>query len=183
MRFPILLSYLVAFTISGAALGACLLDDYSIPAEYARSVAVVKARVISERSVPDPEAPEFIGGTIYKVRVEESFRGALHGMIEIFSENSSGRFPMENRESYLLFLYRDERRLSADPCGNSGLVSQRTNALATVRELSKAVHTDQKPNKALEPTAVGAFTLMSADNITSTSSATPLSTAVAQLGR
>jgi hypothetical protein len=39
------------------------------------------------------------------------------------------------------------------------------------------------PNNALEPTAVGAFTLMSTDNITSPSSATPLSAAVAQLGR
>jgi hypothetical protein len=38
-------------------------------------------------------------------------------------------------------------------------------------------------NKALEPTAVGAFTLIIADNITSPSSATLHSTAVAQLGR
>jgi hypothetical protein len=43
--------------------------------------------------------------------------------------------------------------------------------------------TDLPPNNALEPTAVGAFTLMSTDNITSPSSATPPSTAVAQLGR
>jgi hypothetical protein len=38
-------------------------------------------------------------------------------------------------------------------------------------------------NKALEPTAVKPFILMSTDNITSPSSATPHSTAVAQLGR
>jgi hypothetical protein len=40
-----------------------------------------------------------------------------------------------------------------------------------------------QPNKSLEPTAVGAFTFMIVDNITSPSSAMPLSTAVAQLGR
>jgi hypothetical protein len=40
-----------------------------------------------------------------------------------------------------------------------------------------------RPNNALEPTAIGAFTLMSTDNITSPTSATPRSTAVAQLGR
>jgi hypothetical protein len=167
MRFSILLSYLVAFTISDAAFGACLEDDYSVAAEYARSVAVVQARVISERNVPDPGAPKFIGGTIYKVRVEESFHGALHGTVEVFSENSSGRFPMEKRKSYLLFLYREEGRLSADPCGNSGFVSQKTNDLAKVRALSKAAHTDQKP-KSLQPTraarsvhreAVGCFIL------------------------
>jgi hypothetical protein len=39
------------------------------------------------------------------------------------------------------------------------------------------------PNKALEPTRVGAFTLMITDNITSPSSATQPSTAVAQPGR
>ena len=39
------------------------------------------------------------------------------------------------------------------------------------------------PNKALEPTAVGAFTLMSTDNITSPTLVTPRFTAVAQLGR
>jgi hypothetical protein len=39
------------------------------------------------------------------------------------------------------------------------------------------------PNNALEPTAVGAFTFMITDNITSPGSAMPHSTAVAQLGR
>ena len=39
------------------------------------------------------------------------------------------------------------------------------------------------PNKTLEPTADLPFTLMSTDNITSPSSTTPLSPAVAQLGR
>jgi hypothetical protein len=38
-------------------------------------------------------------------------------------------------------------------------------------------------NNALEPTAVGAFIMTITDNITSPTSATPLSTAVAQLGR
>ena len=41
----------------------------------------------------------------------------------------------------------------------------------------------QRPNNTLEPTAVGAFTLMITDNITSQTSAMPRSTAVAQLGR
>src|SRR5580765_6404479 len=42
---------------------------------------------------------------------------------------------------------------------------------------------DLPPNKALEPSAVGAFTLMITDNITSPSSFTLRSAAVAQLGR
>jgi uncharacterized protein YceK len=43
--------------------------------------------------------------------------------------------------------------------------------------------TTRQPNKALEPTAVGAFTFMTTDNITSLPSVTPLAAAVAQLGR
>jgi hypothetical protein len=39
------------------------------------------------------------------------------------------------------------------------------------------------PNNALEPTADGAFTLMSTDNITSPTPVTSSSAAVAQLGR
>ena len=141
MRFTILLSF---FVLSYAALGACLHDDYSVEAEFPRSVAVVKALVVSERNVPDPEASEFLGGTIYKVKIQESFRGALQGTVEVFSENSTGRFPMERRRSYLLFLYRDETRLSADPCGNSGLVSEKKDALAKVRPLRKQERANQK---------------------------------------
>ena len=146
MRFSILLNCLLAFALSHAAFGVCLLDDYSVKAEFVRSVAVVKAQIISERTVPDPDAPEFIGGTIYKVKIQESFRGALQGTVEVFSENSSGRFPMQIKRSYLLFLYQDEGRLSADPCGNSGLASVKKDVLATVRALRKEERAIQKPN-------------------------------------
>ena len=121
--------------------------DYSVKAEFPRSVAVVKVLVVSERSEPDPDAPEFVGGTIYKVKIQESFRGTLQGAVEIFSENSSGRFPMDSGRSYLLFLYRDGERLSADPCGNSGLASEKKDVLATVRALRKEMPKNQKPNK------------------------------------
>jgi hypothetical protein len=45
------------------------------------------------------------------------------------------------------------------------------------------MESDISANNALEPTAVGAFTMTITDNITSPSSATPHSPAVAQLGR
>jgi hypothetical protein len=46
-----------------------------------------------------------------------------------------------------------------------------------------ASNKSSEPNKALEPTAVKPFFMTITDNITSPSSATPRSTAVAQLGR
>jgi len=44
-------------------------------------------------------------------------------------------------------------------------------------------HAKSRPNKALEPTAVGAFIMTITDNVTSPSSPTLPSAAVAQLGR
>jgi len=122
-------------------------DDYSVRAEFRRSVAVVKVLVVAKRNVPDPDDPEFLGGTIYKVKIQESFRGALEGTVAVFSENSSGRFPMDRGRSYLLFLYQDGVRVSADPCGNSGLVSEKKDVLTTIRALRKQERADQKPNR------------------------------------
>jgi len=141
MCFSIVLFYLLLFTITGAVFGACLLDDYSVTAEYARSEAVVQAHLISQHNVPDKENLKLIGGTIYQVKIEQSFLGTLNGTIKVFSENSSGRFPIRKGKSYLLFLYREAGLLSVDPCGNSGVVSQKTSVLAQVRMLSK---TDRK---------------------------------------
>lgn len=135
MRVVVLSCYLIAYAMSNAALAGCLSDDYSVKAEYSRSLAVVRAKVLSQRTVPDGPNPDFMGGTVYTVRIQESFCGTLSGTVEVFSENSSGRFPMGNGKSYLLFLYREDARLSADNCGNSGLASQKKSVLAALRAL------------------------------------------------
>ena len=137
MRHAVLLRCIIGCFASAAASAVCLLDDYSVKAEYARSTAVVIAKVVSERVVPDGPAPDAIGGTMYGVAIQESFHGTLRGKVEIFSENSSGRFPMLKGKSYLLFLSQEDGRLSADNCGNSGLASQKKQAVAEVRALHK----------------------------------------------
>ena len=157
MRIGILFGYLIAFSLANTALGACLLDDYSVGAEYGKSVAVVTATVLSERVIPDKSEPEFIAGTIYTLRIQESFRGTLTNIAEVYSENTTGRFPMVKGRTYLLFLYRDEGLLSADPCGNSGLTSQKKDVLKTVHALRRASVRDQKPNKSLQATRDGGF--------------------------
>ena len=144
MRIRICSIYLMAFSLANAVLGACLLDDYSVSAEYARSVAVVEATVASIRTVRDQAEPEFISGTIYALRIHASFRGPLTNTVDVFSENTSGRFPIEKGKRYLLFLHQDGNQLSADNCGNSGLVSQKKSVLETVRALRKANATDKK---------------------------------------
>jgi|SRR5664280_801773 len=133
MRFGVVSGYVVACVMTNATFAVCLLDDYSLKAEYARSVAVVRATVVSERAVPDAAFPDSVGGVVYTVKVQESFRGTLHGTVEVFSENSSGRFPMTKGGAYVLFLYRASGRLSVDNCGNSGLASEKKSVLSALR--------------------------------------------------
>lgn len=148
MQIVILLSWLIVIAAPIELVGACLQDDYSVKAEYARSEAVVTARVVSKREIPDPEDSSFIGRTFYTVKIEGAYRGKLHGFQDIVSENNSGRFPLKDQKSYILFLYRQEGVLSADPCGNSGLVSDRMNVFAEVRALSEK---DRTTHRALKP--------------------------------
>jgi hypothetical protein len=151
MRVVVLLAFLATFVISSAALGVCLLNDYSVEAEYARSVAVVVAEVVSQRNAADAEDDKSYGGVSYKLKIKESFRGSRLGTVDVFSENSSGRFPMETGKAYILFLYEEQGRLSADNCGNSGLVSQKQDVMATLHNITKPSNGGRKPNSALSP--------------------------------
>ncbi len=90
----------------------------------------------------------FIQGTFYMVRVEELLKGSRFGDVEIYDENSSGRFPLEVGGTYLLFAYEGAfeglqgLRLAINNCGNSGTLSQTRNELKMVRELKKAQQKD-----------------------------------------
>jgi hypothetical protein len=68
----------------------------------------------------------------------ESLRrsGKLGNEAEIFSENSSGRFPMTVGAKYLLLIYAAQGRMHVDYCGNSGLVSERGPELQQVERLA-----------------------------------------------
>lgn len=137
---------LVAFAVP-RTLAACLLKDYSVSAEFSRSELVVTGTVISERTVSGTDMPDFIGGTYYVVKVRESFRGPARNRVEIFSENSSGRFPLQKGTLHILFLYSQDGSLSADNCGNSGRVNEKSEVLDAVRRLAiqKVSATATKP--------------------------------------
>jgi|ERR1700733_2514520 hypothetical protein len=141
---PILSIFLSLFCL-GAANGACLLTDYSLNAEFRRSDAVLVGSVLSERNVPGDDKADTPGGTVYVVKVSEPLRGSLGKTVEIFSENSSGRFPMKIGTSYLLFLYRRQGALSADYCGNSGPVAEKADALHKARALARHGPSQQRP--------------------------------------
>ena len=146
----------LALAAPHGAHAACLLGDYSLNIEYARASAVVIAEAVAERTVPDPEDPEGFAATLYTAKIDESFRGTLRGVIELYSENSSGRFPMDIGKKYILFIYAHEGLLSADNCGNSDPTDERTSVVAAVREMSKVNQRTQKPNQPVHATPDGA---------------------------
>jgi hypothetical protein len=90
--------------------------------------------VVSERHEP-PTKNWDQEGTTYAVRVYERLRGQLPGTVQLFSENSSGRFPMEVGTKYLLFVYSDRGRTMVDNCGNSEVYSVSSPKLQDVRRL------------------------------------------------
>src|SRR4249919_3519214 len=115
----IFIATLIASAFPGSTFAACFLGDYSMPAEYQRSEAVISGVVTDAHLVRDKQDPGSFSGIVYTVEISRSFRGSLHAKVNIYSENSSGRFPMELGTEYVLFLSRQGRTLVADNCGNS----------------------------------------------------------------
>ncbi len=136
---------LFALLVPGYARPACLDADYSLATEFSRASAVVIAEAQAERIVPDdPDDSPGFAATIYSVEIDESFRGPLRGNVELYSENSSGRFPMDVGKKYILFMYNNGGTWSADDCGNSGLVVDSQEVIQAVRKMSSSKA--QKPN-------------------------------------
>jgi hypothetical protein len=114
-------------------LAVCVFSDYSVQGEFERNFAVVIGTVLSDRATP--ESKDLYEGVTYTVKIEEAFRGHVPATVELFSENSSGRFPMTKRKKYVLFLYQVGDRFAADNCGNSGPVAERQDVLNDVRQI------------------------------------------------
>jgi hypothetical protein len=115
----------------------CVNGHISISSEYRTSKAVGIGTVMSEKTVPETPDGFFLDGTAYQVRVDEIFRGDLPATVNIFSENTSGRFPMNVGSKYLMFVYAAHGRLLIDYCGNSGLLSKSSQVLQQVEKLAQ----------------------------------------------
>lgn len=118
--------------------------------EFFRNEYVFIGKVISEEKVH--KANDFFDGIYYKIQILETFRGSPKKAITVFSENSSGRFPMEVGQSYLVFTSIEPQEYVKDTyaisnCGNSGKISEKQAALKVIKKLSKS------PNKSFR--AVG----------------------------
>jgi hypothetical protein len=121
-----------------SAAAVCFPADTTVVGEYERSDAVVRATVVAVQAEVDPAEPGFTAGHAYTLRVDESFRDKdVWGLVPVYDENDSGRFPLEPGLEYVLFLVQGPKGYVVDACGNSALASERTALLPDLRALAK----------------------------------------------
>ena len=122
------------------AVAACFDEDHSVPTEYRASAAVLSGVVVSAQMLPstDDDAPGAFDGIYYKIQVIHSYRGPFRSTVTIYSENSSGRFPMDVGSNYIVFLDKRGNHLAADNCGNSGLLEENQKVVTVVERLQRS---------------------------------------------
>ena len=123
-----------------AVSGACTLPIPTVTCEFLNSDAVFLGTVVSVKIAPARD--DEYQGWLYDLTVRQSFRGPHTKTIRVFTENSSGRLPLDLGKQYLIFAYEYNGRLEITNCGNSSLISAAGPAL---RELQKL----QIPNDAV----------------------------------
>jgi len=124
-----LISVLVFSTL---AAGVCVNGHPSVKDEYSSAEYVLTAVVATADAVPQSKDGQDLSGTDYKLRSLHVLKGYPPETFTVFSENSSGRFPMDVKKRYLVFVYHQGGRLRIDNCGNSGLLDASGNAFAKV---------------------------------------------------
>jgi hypothetical protein len=132
MKIEVTMTFLSFLLVSNIASAVCLKGNPSVAEEYADSQSVFIGKVIEKKDIP--ESGKYYDGQEYTVEVQEIFKGNSTGTVVIFSENSSGRFPMSVGETYILFVYYELGRFQVSNCGNSGLVSEKQNVIQAVRQ-------------------------------------------------
>jgi hypothetical protein len=133
--FERLIVFLLLICCSPHGYAACE-EHLSVESEFKQSEYVVVATVKSFRYVRDPEDIEGYAATIYSVAINRVFRGKPRANIEIYSVNTTSRFPMEIGKKYLLFISKTRDGKEVNSCGNSELLAMRKSELSKVISLA-----------------------------------------------
>lgn len=136
-RFSVFHLLLVALLAALPDLGFAYCTDNrhpSVDEEILRSEAVFIGEVMKETPLlEDTSDPEGLTATTYQVHVLKRLSGNITDSVEIRSENTSSRFPMELLKPYLLFLQRNDQIYFIDNCGNSGLLSRSKKVIKAIK--------------------------------------------------
>lgn len=130
------LATLAALSAVPLAEAVCPKPAPRVCAEFFDADAVFIGRVLDARTEP-PRGNTHEGWT-YRVRVSRRWRGAGRSDAMVFTENSSGRLPLEVGREYLLFASVTDGRLEITHCGNSGPVGDRADRIEELERLRGA---------------------------------------------
>jgi hypothetical protein len=132
-----------AALLVGAASAVAYCDGHpTVKQEFKTSALVFVGKVTSARDVT-VQSQSITGGTFYSVEVVEVLKGGPPHTLELYSENSSGRFPMDAGVRYLIFADYGTfegirgQQLAVSNCGNSAPLPKGEKTLETVRRLKK----------------------------------------------
>jgi hypothetical protein len=123
---------------SATCLAQCQSDRISLNKELHEAGTTMVATV--EAAVPVPDSSFHLDGINYIVRVDRVIKGRLidRDVVDIFSENSPAKFPMQTGKQYLLFVHRNYNDYEVDNCGNSGLLeASNIDSVAKLRDYAK----------------------------------------------
>ncbi|WP_420479746.1 hypothetical protein [Brevundimonas sp. FT23028] len=110
----------LALALSVGPVSASCPDGWpDTPTEFARADRVVVGWVSEARTIIDPDDFDAILATEFVVQTLNTYKGERAASFTIYNSNDSGRFDMEFRHSYLLFLTDLDGRWVVSNCGNS----------------------------------------------------------------
>lgn len=135
MKISSLLALTLFLAYTGASCAVCLEPQPRVCAEFFRSDRVFVGKVTAVKEVPD--AGDTIGGWIYRLAVSKTYRGPASKFIDVFTENSSGRFPLEIGHTYLLFATSHQGRLWIGSCGNSTEIASADEKIRQIENVIK----------------------------------------------
>ena len=132
----IFIAVCILATLGSRAFAFCFAPQLRVSDEYYASELVLSAVVTESRDIWSTSDPDYRLGTYYRVRVNTTYRGHRYRSLNVYSENSTARFPMKIGAPYLLFLSKDiYQNRFVDNCGNSGEVSPNSRAMQELKEL------------------------------------------------
>jgi hypothetical protein len=135
------ISIYLLFTVGRDVHAACPAEVVMLPEQEVKTVAaVVVGKAIKQKYTAAGPGGTWIDGTYYTVTISSVEYGLAAKDVILFSENSSGRFPMVLNESYLLFVSSCEGVQYIDAKGNSGPLRKRLDVLRRVMSLRLAAH-------------------------------------------
>jgi hypothetical protein len=136
-------------TAAGPVAAYC--DSFpTVEQEFRSSALVFVGKVSSAREVI-VQSQSITGGTFYSVEVAEALKGNPPQKLQLYSENSSGRFPMEVAVRYVIFADRGVfegirgQQFAISNCSNSAPLPKGEKTLETVRRLKGLTNRSSQP--------------------------------------